>query len=129
MLAKIKSKILEMNAQGTSIPESTTKIIYARLCAEFQTAPINIFKHYHRKDSTLRFENYGLNHTQAQPIPYILPFIQHLNKLVMKNCSLGDAAAAMIVGSSLGFNTGLSHIDFTGIEMGPKFIKALKNAL
>lgn len=117
-----------MYAQGIKIPESTVKVIYQRLCAEFQTAPINIFKHYTRKDSTLKFDNYGLNHKQAQPITFILPYIQQLTKLVMKDCNLGDAAAAMILKSSLG-QSNLRHIDFTGVEMGQKFIKALHQSL
>jgi len=46
----------------------------------------------------------------------------------MKNCNLSDVAAAMIIKSCLG-SSSLRHIDFTGIEMGKFFIKALKTAL
>ena len=35
LLAKIKNKIYDLRAQGTVIPESTVKVIYQRLCAEF----------------------------------------------------------------------------------------------
>ena len=61
LINQVKEKIAELHANGTVIPESTTKIIYNRLCAEFKTAPINIFKHFDKKSKMLEFKNYSLN--------------------------------------------------------------------
>ena len=47
----------------------------------------------------------------------------------MKNCNLADESAANIIESSLGGVSKLSVIDFTGIEMGAKFITSLSKAL
>ena len=102
LIAQVKRKIAELNGLGTVVPESTTKVIYQRLCAEFQTAPINIFKHYDRGSDALSFQNYGLNATQAQPITYILPYITGLRSLEMRDCGLDDKAAAMLIEASLG---------------------------
>lgn len=52
-----------------------------------------------------------------------------MEKLVMKNCNLLDEAASMIIESSLGGVSKLKTIDFTGIEMGGKFISALHQVL
>ena len=46
----------------------------------------------------------------------------------MINCNLSDVSAAAIVESSLGKNNKLRKLDFTGVEMGPEFIKAMKKA-
>ena len=74
LIKRVKAKIAELQANGTVIPESTTKIIYKRLCAEFKTAPINIFKHFDKKSKMLEFKNYSLNLFQSHPITFILPF-------------------------------------------------------
>jgi hypothetical protein len=46
LINQIKDRIAYFNSSGTSISDKTTKTIYNRICNEFQTAPINIFKHY-----------------------------------------------------------------------------------
>ena len=129
LIAKIKGKIAELHGHGTVIPESTTRIIYKRLCTEFKTAPINIFKHYNQKSGSLEFDNYGLNATQALPITFILPYLTDMEVLKMKFCNLADEAAANIIESTLGGASKLRKIDFTGIQMGEKFIAKLSEAL
>jgi hypothetical protein len=52
-----------------------------------------------------------------------------MQRITMKNCNLTDFSAAAIVDSSLGKNSSVRKIDFTGIEMGPQFINSLKNVL
>ena len=46
----------------------------------------------------------------------------------MNNCNLTDQAAALLVQSTLSKDKVLKKLDFSGIEMGPKFIEAMKNA-
>ena len=47
----------------------------------------------------------------------------------MKNCGLKDKAAASIITASLGKRSMVSHLDFTGIELGRETIRALEQNL
>ena len=77
----------------------------------------------------MKFENYGLNDKQALPITLIMPYLSDMRKLIMKNCNLGDRAAGLILESTLGENSSLDHIDFTGVELGPHMIDSLRKVL
>ena len=49
-----------------------------------------------------------------------------MQQIHMKNCGLSDKSAAAIIDSSLGKNSNVHKIDFTGIEIGPEFVNSLK---
>ena len=47
----------------------------------------------------------------------------------MRDCGLDDKAAAMLIESSLGGDSKLRRVDFSGCEMGPLFVSRLRAAL
>jgi len=71
------------------------------------------------KDQTvLKFDNYGLSKAQAKPLSLIIPFMQTIESIVMKNCGLKDEAAADIITSSFSITSRVNHLDFTGVQLG-----------
>ena len=108
-----------LNSNGNQLPIRTAKNVYKRLCGDMNTAPINIFKHF--KDTELSLSNYPLNNQQAKPIAFIMPFIQDMRKLIMKDCNLSDMAGSLIVESALRHKR-LHKLDLKGMEMGVRFI-------
>ena len=61
LISKVKEKINELSAVGTVIPDATQKVIYKRLCTEYKTAPIDIFKKMSVDKKSLVLQNYALN--------------------------------------------------------------------
>jgi len=126
---KVMLKIAELNGMGLTVPETTVKVIYKKLCNEFMTPSIDVFKRINNEKTQMKFENYGLNETQTKPITLIMPYLQKIEKLIMKNCGLCDQAAALLIKASLGKQSQIHYIDLTGIEMGKAFIESLTQVL
>lgn len=97
LISDVKSRLGELASYGTVIPDATKKVLYRKLCNEYKTAPIDVFKKLNHERTELRFENYALNEQQAKPLSLIIPYLSRLNTLTLKQCNLSDASAAIII--------------------------------
>ena len=118
LIDEIKRKIAELHGHGTYIPEATSKVIYKKLCTEYQTAPIDVFKKMNVNKTALLLHNYSLNEQQSKPISLIIPYMQNLETIELRDCNLNDQSAAVILQSSMGLGSKVRRLDLSGIEMG-----------
>ena len=79
LIAKVKEKIGELNSAGTVIPDATQKVIYKKLCTQYKTAPIDVFKKMSAdKKSLVMRACLGALAPTCPPTPRMLQSTSHL---------------------------------------------------